>query len=156
MKTSEVFGVSNKQVASYIDREEVDTEFIKGLERNKHIIIFGASKQGKTALTNKHLHKDQFVRVNCAPQTTSIDIYKSILRQLDVEFEEERTEKNPIETSAKVSLKVKVKIPIFASGEAGAEGGGIREKETEKKIYLYRVQPYSSSRCFRNIKRDYF
>lgn len=133
MKTSEVFGVSNKQVASYIEREEVDTEFVKGLELNKHIIIFGASKQGKTALTNKHLQEDQFVRVNCAPQTTSIDIYKSILRQLDVEFEEERTERSSVETSAKALLKVKVKIPIFGSGEAGTEGEGKCEKENETK-----------------------
>ena len=94
MKTAEVFGVSNEQIASYIERDEVDAKFLEGLERNKHIIVFGASKQGKTALTNKHLKEEQFVRVNCSPQTTSIDIYKSMLRQLGVEFEEERIEKN--------------------------------------------------------------
>ena len=124
MKTADVFGVSNEQIASYIEREEVDARFLEGLKRNKHIIVFGASKQGKTALTNKHLQDDQFVRVNCSPQTTAIDIYKSILRQLDVEFEEERTERISDELSAKVSLKAKVKIPFFGSGEAGAEGGG--------------------------------
>ncbi len=133
MKTAEIFGVSNEQVASYIEREEVDTKFIEGLERNKHIIVFGASKQGKTALTNKHLTTDQFIRVNCSPQTTSIDIYKSILRQLDVEFEEERIEKTSDEISAKVSLKAKVKIPFWGSGEAGAEGGGKSGKGNEIK-----------------------
>lgn len=130
MKTAEVFGVSNKQIASYIEREEVDSRFIEGLERNKHIIVFGASKQGKTALTDKHLKDDQFVRVNCSPQTTAIDIYKSILRQLEVEFEQGRTEKNLDDFSAKVSLKAKVKIPLFGSGEAGIEGGG--KSATEK------------------------
>lgn len=124
MKTAEVFGVSNEQIASYIERDEVDAKFIEGLDRNKHIIVYGASKQGKTALTNKHLSEDKFIRVNCAPQTTSIDIYKSILRQLGVEFEEERTEKNSDEISAKLSLKARVKIPFLGGGEAGAEGGG--------------------------------
>jgi hypothetical protein len=133
MKTAEVFGVSNEQIASYIEREEVDARFIEGLERNKHIIVFGASKQGKTALTNKHLTEDKFVRVNCSPQTNAIDIYKSILRQLDVEFEEERTEKNSDEISAKVSLKAKVKIPFWGSGETGAEGGGKSGKSNETK-----------------------
>ena len=64
MKTADVFGVSNEQVATYIERENVDTKFLDGLNRNKHIIIFGASKQGKTALTNKHLDEKQFVRVD--------------------------------------------------------------------------------------------
>ncbi|MCA9405351.1 MAG: hypothetical protein KC684_02350, partial [Candidatus Omnitrophica bacterium] len=105
MKTTDVFGVSNEQVKSYIEREAVDNKFSEGITRNKHIIIFGASKQGKTALTNKHLKENQYIRVNCSPQTDVIDIYKSILRQLDVEFQEERTEAVGGSVSAKLTLK---------------------------------------------------
>ena len=63
VKTIEVFGVSNSNIASYIEREDVDTRFLEGLQRQKHIIVFGSSKQGKTALTNKHLQEDSFVRI---------------------------------------------------------------------------------------------
>lgn len=155
MKTIDVFGVSNDQIASYIERNEVDAKFIAGLERNKHIIIFGASKQGKTALTNKHLNEDQFIRVNCSPQTTSLDIYKSILRQLDVEFEEERTEKIGSELDAKISLKAKVKIPFWGGGEAGAEGGGKSSSEKESKyrfIDFNLALPQDVSEILRAIK----
>ncbi|EAZ90344.1 P-loop NTPase family protein [Crocosphaera chwakensis] len=93
MKTIEVFGVSNEKVASYIERKQVDERFLEGLNRNKHIIVFGASKQGKTALTNRHLEEKQFIRINCSPTTQTIDIYKSILRQLKIDFQEERIEK---------------------------------------------------------------
>ena len=157
MKTTEVFGVSNEQISSYVERNAVDIKFIEGLERNKHIIVFGASKQGKTALTNKHLKEDKFVRVNCSPQTTSIDIYKSILRQLNIEFEEERTEKTAVETAAKVSVKAKVKVPFFGSGEGGAEGSGksAREKEiTYKSIEYNLALPQDVSEILNAINFD--
>ena len=55
-KTDEVFGVSNRQVDSYIERHEVDEKFVMmELNKQKHIIVYGASKSRKTALTNKHL-----------------------------------------------------------------------------------------------------
>lgn len=121
MKTIDVFGVSNSNIASYIQREDVDSRFLEGLKRNKHIVVFGSSKQGKTALTNKHLNESDFVRVNCSPETEPIDIYKSILRQLKVEFEEEKTTNSSDEISSKIGLKAKVKIPFFADSEAQGE-----------------------------------
>jgi hypothetical protein len=133
MKTIEVFGVSNSNIASYIRREDVDTRFLEGLQRNKHIVVFGSSKQGKTALTNKHLQEKDFVRVNCSPETAPIDIYKSILRQLKVEFQEEKVSKSSAEGSAKVGLKAKVKIPFFADGEASGDVAAKKASGEERK-----------------------
>jgi AAA domain len=140
MKTTEVFGVSNEQVFSYIERKQVDERFLEGLQRNKHIIVFGASKQGKTALTNKHLKEEDFIRINCSPQTKSIDIYKSILRQLDVEFEEERSEKTLIEGSGKGGVKAKVKIPFLADSEASAE---VSARRTQEESIKYKLIEYN-------------
>lgn len=141
MKTTDVFGVSNDEIASYIEREEVDAKFIEGLQRNKHIIVFGASKQGKTALTIKHLAEKDFIRVNCSPQSLPIDIYSSVLRQLGVEFQEERTETTTTEATIKASIKAAVKIPFFGSGETecGAEGKGGKEKEVKYKTVEYNL-----------------
>lgn len=141
MKTIDVFGVSNDEIASYIEREEVDAKFLEGLERNKHIIVFGASKQGKTALTNKHILEKDFIRVNCSPQSTPIDIYKSILRQLNIKFEETKTEKSKMEGEVKVSIKAKVTFAIFGSGEAetGTAVKGGKEKETKFKTVEYNL-----------------
>ena len=141
MKTIEVFGVSNEQIASYIERKQVDERFQEGLQRNKHIIVFGASKQGKTALTNKHLKQKDFIRINCSPQTKVIDIYKSILRQLNVEFEEEISKKTLIEASAKGEIRAKVKIPLFGNAEASTEidGRGLKEDSIKCKTVEYNL-----------------
>lgn len=88
--TTQVYGVSNEPVASYVERGEVDQEFRKGLGLSKHVVVYGASKQGKTALMHKNLRKEDYVKVECSPNTTPVDIYKSILRQLEVEFEQSK------------------------------------------------------------------
>lgn len=129
MKTLDVFGVSNKHVASYIERKDVDLRFLEGLNTNKHIVVFGASKQGKTALINKHLDSENFITVNCSPQTMLIDIYKSILRQLGFEFKVESTKKQKATIGAETSIKAKVKIPFLGSGDAGLSGKGESSKE---------------------------
>ena len=50
MNVEDVFGVSGKQVESYVEREHVDDKFIDALRTDKQIVVYGASKQGKTAL----------------------------------------------------------------------------------------------------------
>jgi Cdc6-like AAA superfamily ATPase len=142
METTDVFGVSNNDIASYVERDDVDARFIEGLKRNKHIVVFGASKQGKTALTNKHLKDDQFVRINCAPDTTPIDIYKSILRQLGVEFEEEKTNTSGSEIGASIGIKAKVKIPFFGDAQGEAKGTG---KTTNSDQIKYKPVEYNLS-----------
>lgn len=52
-KVEEVFGVSNEDVLSYVERQHVDDKFSSALEAGHQIIVYGASKQGKTALVKK-------------------------------------------------------------------------------------------------------
>lgn len=134
-KTEDVFGVSNKQVDSYIERDEVDSKFISGLKTQKHIIVYGASKQGKTALTNKHLKEEEYIRVDCAPNTKPIDLYKSVLRQLNVEFHEERTSEESFEVSPSAGIKASVKIPLIGAVEAS---GGVGAKTAGKTANKYK------------------
>lgn len=114
MKTIAVFGVSNSDIESYIEREKVDSLFQRGLESNKHIIIFGSSKQGKTALTNRHLLEDGFIRINCSPETKPIDLYKAILRQLNIKFEIEKNSIDIVGGDVSGEIKAKVSIPFFS------------------------------------------
>lgn len=131
LKTIEVFGVSNDTIETYVTREKVDFLFLEGLTKNKHIIVYGASKQGKTALTNKHLIPDDYIRVNCSPNSTSIDLYKSIIRQLGIEFEESRESTLTIGGETKAGLKANVKIPFLGSVEAKGEAGGSIDNENK-------------------------
>lgn len=132
LQTNEVFGVSNDTIQTYVQRDKVDHLFIEGLTKNKHIIIYGASKQGKTSLTNKHLKPEQYIRVNCSPNSQPTDLYKSILRQLNIEFEESKEITTTIGGEAKAGVKANVKIPFLGSVEATGEAGGSLDRENKK------------------------
>lgn len=134
LNTIEVFGVSNDSIETYVTREKVDFLFLEGLTKNKHIIVYGASKQGKTSLTNKHLRPEDYIRVNCSPNSLPIDLYKSILRQLEIEFQESRESALSIGGETKVGIKANVKIPFMGSFESTAEAGGAVDQEN-KTVY---------------------
>lgn len=155
--TNQVYGVSNELIDTYIERKNVDEAFIKGLQKNKHIIVYGASKQGKTSLTNKHLNEEDFIKVNCSPSASTLDIYNSIARQLDVEILETTEISTTIGGEAKVGLKAKVRIPFFGGVDADTEASVTKEKETGK---LYKVIDFNLalaqdlSELLRNVKFD--
>ena len=121
-QVDQVYGVSNEMIETYVEREKVDDLFKKGLYRNKHIVIYGASKQGKTALTNKHLSEDEYIKVNCSPSSSIQDIYKSIVRQLKVDILESKEVENSIGGEVKIGIKAKIRIPFTGSGETSADG----------------------------------
>lgn len=139
--TNQVFGVSNELIDTYIERPKVDNLFLQGLQKNKHIIIYGASKQGKTSLTNKHLTEDDYVKVNCSPTSTTLDIFNSVVRQLNIEIIESTDITTTVGGEIKVGVKAKVKIPFFGSGEAetAAMASGQKEKGLTYKIIDYNL-----------------
>lgn len=130
--TNQVYGVSNEVIDTYIERPAVDKLFTEGLQKNKHIIIYGASKQGKTSLTNKHLEESDYIKVNCSPSATTLDLFNSIVRQLDIEILESKETTNTIGGELKASLKAKIRIPLFGGGDAETEVSSSLEKGTAK------------------------
>jgi hypothetical protein len=54
-RLDQVFGVSKDPVLSYTQRDAVDDSFIAALAADKQIVVYGASKQGKTALVRRYL-----------------------------------------------------------------------------------------------------
>lgn len=135
-QTNQVYGVSNELVDTYIERVKVDEAFTSGLQKNKHIIIYGASKQGKTSLTNKHLQENDYVKVNCSPTARILDIYNSIVRQLNIEILESTDLTTTIGGEAKLGLKAKVKIPFFGGVDAETAGTLSNEKESGKSFKI--------------------
>lgn len=139
-QTNQVYGVSNELIDTYIERTNVDELFLKGLEKNKHIVIYGASKQGKTSLTNKHLSEADYIKVNCSPNQTTLDLYNSVVRQLNIEILDAVEITNTVGGEVKVGLKAKIRIPFFGSGEAETEASASLDKETGRK---YSVVEYN-------------
>lgn len=120
METIDVFGIKRDQVESYVERTKVDGLLLKALETDRQIIVYGASKQGKTSLVDKHLpYKDNIV-VNLTPKYNLIDIYKTILRNLGVEFTAETLSTSGKATESGLGAKIKAAIPFFGDAESNA------------------------------------
>jgi hypothetical protein len=119
--TADVFGVKSTLVKSYIERDAVDERFKAALQDGNEVVVYGSSKQGKTSLILRHLDPDDYVKVECSPQTKPIDIYKSILRQLDIRYIESETVEEGKEHGAKVGAGFKIKIPFVGGTDVNAE-----------------------------------
>lgn len=136
-ETADVFGVRSKLIGSYIERELVDEKFKKAIRDGNEVIVYGSSKQGKTSLILKHLTPEEYVKVECSPKTQPVDIYKSILRQIDVNFIERDSEEKESSSGSKVSAGLKVKVPFLGEANLGAETNNTgKTKNTTTTIYI--------------------
>lgn len=122
MELEKIFGVSRDQVATYIERAQVDNALKAALKDTRQILIYGSSKQGKTSLLQRHLSADERVTVHCGPATTAEDIYRSFLRQRGVEIVTEKTSGSSRDVSASISAKFTAMIPFFGDGTAETKG----------------------------------
>lgn len=129
-KIADVFGVKSTLIKSYIERDAVDEKFKNALEDGNEVIVYGSSKQGKTSLILKHLEKDRYVKVECSLQTQPIDIYKSILRQLNITYIESEAIESASEHGGKLGAGFKIKIPFLGDTSATAE---VTDKASNKK-----------------------
>src|ERR1035437_3664958 len=101
----EVFGVSASPILSYIERDEVDTRFREALNSDKHIIVYGSSKQGKTALVSKYLPYAENLLVSLTPKTSVLDIYQTILSESGINISTEtRSEEHTSELQSRQYL----------------------------------------------------
>lgn len=127
-QTSDVFGVRSQLIESYIERPSVDELFSAALKDKNQVIVYGSSKQGKTSLTLKHLTPDEYVKVECSPQTQAIDIYRSILRQSNITYFESNTQGISFEVASNVNAGIKIKVPFIGDASLGA---GTADKNTQ-------------------------
>ncbi|NOR48077.1 MAG: hypothetical protein GQ533_08540 [Methanosarcinaceae archaeon] len=126
-KTLGVFGVSNEIVESYIERKQVDGFFQTALELNKQIIVYGSSKQGKTALIKKHIPPDSMISIQCSPTTEVKDIYSSILRQNGITILTDSSETETSSEAITATVNSKIKIPVVA--DIGGDVSGMTKGE---------------------------
>lgn len=155
LSTSDVFGVSTKQVESYIERPEVDNKFVEALQSDKQIIVYGASKQGKTALVSRHLPYDKNIIISLTPQSAIIDIYHTILHKSGVKIKVSETQKSQSESSIGVIAKFKATIPLFGSGTAETNGktsAGSSKQQDYEEIPINLGLPQNIAEILHRIK----
>ena len=64
--TSEVFGIVRDVPMNYVERDQVDGMLIDSLTSDKHLVIYGSSKQGKTCLRKHCLDENDYIIVTCS------------------------------------------------------------------------------------------
>ncbi len=97
---------------------------MEALSRDKHIVIHGSSKQGKTSLRKWNLQDDDYVLVSCQSRWQLADLLAAILKKTGylVEQSQVRTTSGGNKISAKATAKITGKL--FGSGaEGGLEAG---------------------------------
>lgn len=157
-KLEEVFGVRKEPILSYLSRDHVDNKFLDALQTDRQIIVYGSSKQGKTSLVEKYVPYKKNISISCSPKTQVTDIYKSILRQANIEILTESESKSSIGAEASIISKFKAKIP-FIGGEAEAGGklkGSNEETEHIKTIEFNLNLPQDISELLKSVKSNKF
>ncbi len=131
----EVFGVSREIPMTYQPRDYVDGKFIDSLARDKHLVVFGGSKQGKTCLRKHSLQPEDYVVVQCSNSTTSPQLYSILLKEAGatVEVTDKRTTKGDQKLS--VEFTASASIPFLTKGEGKVNGSrtSATESTTERK-----------------------
>ncbi|HKV76577.1 MAG TPA: hypothetical protein VJP02_00460 [Candidatus Sulfotelmatobacter sp.] len=136
-KLHEVFGVSAAPVLSYVTRLDVDGKFQEALGSDKQVVVYGASKQGKTSLVSKYLPYGKNIVVRLTPVMTTQDIYHAVLRDLGIKIKVAGKSAQEREMSAEAGIKFTAMIPFFGKGSAEAKGGataGQREEEQFEEV----------------------
>lgn len=111
---NEVYGISREVPLNYVERESVDSSFLKNLNRDKHITIFGSSKQGKTCLRKHCLEPEKYILVQCSNKWSLADLNSNILKRAGYELEV--SSKTSVGGKAKIVASIKARLGI---GEAG-------------------------------------
>ncbi|KAB7690733.1 AAA family ATPase [Plesiomonas shigelloides] len=129
MNVEDVFGVSGKQVASYVERVHVDDKFKDALRTDKQIIVYGSSKQGKTALVKKYISYEDNILISLSPKTTLKDIYQSILRKSGVVLKTSYTEGTGDATKVKSKASIQGAVAMVMKGKVDV---GIEKNRSTK------------------------
>jgi len=124
LQLRDVFGIRVHPIASYVERDKVDGHFQRALKHDGHIIVYGSSKQGKTALRQKHVDPNRELIVHCSPTSTTEGIYRSLLRQAGIKLETVETQSRGNKQQISTRIGFKAHIPFIGGGEARAEAKG--------------------------------
>ena len=121
-RTDDVFGISRDLPLNYQERETADRVLVDSLTRNRHIVIYGSSKQGKTSLRKHCLNLEDYITVHCSNKWQLGDLHAAILKKCGYEI----TLSNNRSSAGKQKI-----FASLTAGFLGARASGGAEAERE-------------------------
>lgn len=132
----DVYGVSpTVPQYTYVDRSDLDARIAYILKANRHLIIHGGSKQGKSVLRRKHIKESDSFVVQCQPEDTVLTIFKRIVDACEPYTVTTRKSARSAKGSGGLGANAELAIPLFAKGTANISAGaetGIATEETRE------------------------
>lgn len=77
----EVYGITREVPLNYVTRMGVDHKFVENLTRERHLVVYGSSKQGKTCLRKHCLKEEDYIVVQCSNKWSLEDVHSNILKR---------------------------------------------------------------------------
>jgi hypothetical protein len=117
-KASDVFGIGRDLPLNYVSRKDVDEVLVNSLTRDKHLVIYGSSKQGKTSLRKHCLREEDYIVVHCSNKWSLGDLHSAILKGAGFEITQSTTRTSTGKNKIIAAFKARVfGVGVEASGE---------------------------------------
>lgn len=127
----DVFGITRGVPKNYVAREHVDDELVTDLDRGRHVVVYGSSKQGKTCLRKRCIPESESIVVQCSNDWDVADVHAAMLKRAG--YEVTLSEKRTVSGSRKITARFSASIPGLG-GEVGAgrDASNARERTTRE------------------------
>jgi hypothetical protein len=154
-RLADVYGISRDVPLNYVPRPTVDGALIDALTRDKHIVVFGSSKQGKTCVRKYNLQEADYVAVTCSNRWDLGALHSAILKQAGytIELSSTKTFEGHQKITAKLGGGFDLKI-VSMRGE-GTEETGSREVTDVETVPL-ELDPYDVNDIIRALEHVEF
>ncbi len=117
-KASDVYGIGRDLPLNYVSRKSVDELLVNSLTRDKHLVVYGSSKQGKTSLRKHCLGEHDYIVIHCSNKWSLADVHAAILKKAGFEITQSTTRtatgRNKIVAAFKASI---LGVGVETSGE---------------------------------------
>lgn len=134
--TDEVFGIVRGKPLTYVERSRVDNVFFESLARDKHIVVYGSSKQGKTCLRKTWLGEAEHLQIGCLASMGLADLHAAILKKAGFTIEQSQTKASTGSHKFKAELTGKGKFFFAEAGATGGYEGQTSKSDTEIRARL--------------------
>lgn len=120
----EIFGISSEVPKyTYVNRQGLDELFEYYLGSQKHIVVHGASKQGKSCLRKKNINEETCLIIQCSPRMEKMeDVWRTALEKAGVLRSSGISTNKTSGGTITAEISGQAKIPFI--GEVGSKGTG--------------------------------
>jgi hypothetical protein len=132
LHVDDVFGTKRAVPINYIEREAVDGKLLASLSRDKHLVIYGSSKQGKTCLRKHCLLESDYTVIQCSNKWAIKDLFLDILKR--VGFKQKISESITLSGTNKTSLEFSADAKVF-SATIGGDSSETKKTEVVTKSF---------------------